>query len=111
MALAFVAPEFIIPLQRSASAAKGTMGEGNYKSARAGATWTWGAINGFSPIPPMLPLFPIKIALFVVILLICIFVFDMGAKSIVAAYLGQAIIVMVATEWLVDKVLRWGVGI
>mgnify|MGYP003442079210 FL=1 len=107
--LSYAAPELGVPLEAGANAAKGILGEKRYKQKRSTLTWTFGALNGFSPIPPMIPLLPVKIALFIVILIICL-ASGMGGKSIVAAYLGQALLIMFFSEWFLDKFLSWGLN-
>ena len=106
MALAVVLPEVGIPLVAATAATRSAIGEEDYGKGRSAITWGYGAINGFSPIPPMITLLPIKIGLFVVILLICIFVLNMGPKAILAAYLGQAIIIMFMSERIMSTAIK-----
>jgi hypothetical protein len=111
MALRRAIPELNVPLA-GVDAFRRRVGEKKYQQVHSGATWGWGAINGFSPIPPMLPLFPVKIVLFIVLIIFFASVIGMSAgKTIMAAYLGQALIIMFASQWLLDNVLKHGLGV
>jgi hypothetical protein len=68
-------------------------------------------VNGFSPISPVLVFMPLKIAVFIVVLLICIFAIHIApAWSALAAYLVQAVAVTLAAEWFASWALRMGFG-
>jgi hypothetical protein len=109
--LRVIAPEFAVPLSAGLSVVRNVVGEDNYSRWRSRATWGYGLINGFSPISPQLVLMPVKIALFIVIILVCILAFGWsGLASAAAAYFGQAIIVALAAGWMADRLLAWGLG-
>lgn len=110
MALAYIAPEVGVPLTAGVSALKGSLGDANYGRGRSTLTWAYGAANGFLPIPPMIPLLPFKIAIFVIAIMLFMALGMSGGKSFLAAYLTQAIIIMYASEWILDKALSVGIG-
>lgn len=102
----------VIAVQAAAAAAKGLVGEKKYTEVRSKTTWTLSAINGFSPIPPTIILFPIKIAIFIIVILVLIYAFHISAGwSALSAYLFQAVIVMLLSNWLMDKILKIGFGV
>lgn len=106
--LKFVVPQTAV-IEKGVTKARAVVGEDNYASARSAGTWTYGLVNGLSPIPPAFTLFPLKIALFIGFLIVFI-IGGYGAKSIVGAYLAQAIIIMVMTQRYADDFMRYGLG-
>lgn len=114
MALAFLpgAAPLVTGIQASAATTKAAIGDENYGKLRSGANWGYAAINGFSPMPAFILLLPIKIAIFVFVLLVFIFVFDTKwFTAAIIAYLVQAVVVMFMSNWIMDKLLKFGLGI
>ncbi len=111
MAFASFATEVIVPIQQGVGVARSAVGERNYQSARSAGITGYGLVNALMPVPPMIGLMPLKVGVFIVTLLIFIFVFDMGWKSLVAAYFMQAVAVLYVANWMNDRILSWGVGV
>lgn len=107
-----VAPKVGIPIEAGVAVTKAAVGEENYERGRSAAVRAAAIWNGFGLFPaPFIPLFPIKIVLFIIILLICIFALGIGWWSVPVAYLGQGLIIMYFSEKILSLVLRFGFGI
>jgi hypothetical protein len=98
--------------QAGSGAARMALGEGGYRKGRAAVTWGYSLINGFSPIPLMLPMIPVKMFLFIVVFLLCYFAFGSSFwVSVLLAYLAQAVVTTMISKWAVDAFLTWGLGV
>jgi hypothetical protein len=76
------------------------------RTAATNMTWRAAAVNGFAPIPPIMVLLPLKIAIFV-ILLIILLVAGAGWWSLPIAYVGQAVIVMISAVAILNSLISW----
>lgn len=111
MALSFIAPEIGVPIASGIGAIKTVFGDDAYNKTRSSFVWSAGVINGWSPVPPAIGLLPAKIAIFVVIMLVLVYAFGVGwGTAARAAYVGQALAIMVAFSAFTDLLLRWGIG-
>lgn len=84
---------------------RGLAGSG-LRDVATNMTWRTAAINGFAPIPPIMVLLPIKIAIFV-ILLIILLVAGAGWWSLPIAYIGQAVVIMLAAVAILNSLISW----
>lgn len=101
--------EGVLAAQAAAAAGKSAVGEQNYSIARSVGTWGWSAANGFLPIN--IVMLPFQIAMMVVFTIMFLFVFGVSWKSVLAAYILQGILSMMAFHWMFDAFLTHGVGI
>jgi hypothetical protein len=87
-------PEIGIPAEAAAGTARATLGESGFNRARNGAVMAYSLSNGILPVPPFLPLLPLKIAAVIVFTLILLFGFGITWwKSLLIAYAAQAALV------------------
>lgn len=65
-------------------------------------SWRAAAVPAFLPVVPVF--IPFQIGMFIFFSLIFIFMFGMSAKwGLTMAYLGQALVIMTASQWLLAK--------
>lgn len=80
-----------------------------YETFRGRATWGYSALVGFVPFNP--GFWILQIPLFIVVVLVCIFVFGTGVgTSILIGYVSQALIAMVIVQWISSAVLSSTIG-
>jgi len=102
--------EVLLPVQAAAGATKMVVGDKKYNEGRKKITYATAASMGFIPYNPTL--WPVQIAMFVAFILIFALVFGVSVgESFLGAYLAQAIIVTFAAQWLMDKGLKYFVGV
>lgn len=112
MALNFIpgVGQVVAPVTTGIAVVRGTIGEQAYQAARTSTTWAGSAFMGFVPINPIMWL--IQIPLFIVIILVLIYTFGVGAgKAALSAYISQAIITMFIAQFILDKFLKYGLGV
>lgn len=103
--------EGVMAAQMAAEGAQTVVGEENYSTARSAGPWLYAGAVGFVPL--LNPIFlPIQIAMFIFFFLIFAFYFDFSwSGALASGWVTQAVIVMFAYHWMIEKVLTYGVGI
>lgn len=91
----------------ASGAVKKVIGEDRYRAIRSKGPVAISLFQGFSPIPTILPLIAVKIAIFVTVLVLLMYYVGPGL-AIFGAYLAQALIVAGGTylyiEWWLSRV-------
>jgi hypothetical protein len=84
---------------------------GYYQRGRGVFTTGYGLINGFSPIPPAMMFLPYKIGMLILFTILFSWLGLSFGKALLAAYLGQALIITFMGAELLSGVMNVGFGL